>query len=172
MIILKLSTYQLIFGIVFILFNIEISAQGNSEDNGNAGGIFEYEVKPISSLSFGTFSVDQFQEGKIIIDFNGIVTPSGGVDMVPFGPTPSAGEFEISVTKGKANIIFSESPSNVLVGPLNTNLIIDDLSFSQNSVYVDKFIELNIKMGGTITIPPAAPQGDYIGTVDVIFTYE
>lgn len=166
---------------IFLIFFFVLTAQAQKNKatiqaaaggNGNGGGIFTFAVTPKNILNFGTFSVDQTTGGSITVGFDGSINPSPGINFVPFGASPSAGEFEITVTQGKATVTFA-SMSSLLTKVGGGTISVDNLTFSANQVYVDKFnTPYGIKLGGTLTIPSNTPPGIYSGTINVILTYQ
>ncbi len=160
--IIKSQQYSFFWTLVLMFLTISLYSQGNN---------FTVEVDPqYTTLDFGKFTPG-VNSGTITVSPNGNYsgTPTGGIGILPFGSTPSAVRFNINAA-GVAKVVTITTTTALLTGP-GGNLTID-LIFDKNSYTTDKNSTTVVKMGGTLNVPANTTEGDYTGTINVIFSYQ
>lgn len=130
-------------------------------------------VQPTQAIDFGTFYV--ISAGTISVDWQGIVTTTGGVVSLS-GSTAQPAIFDIKLCQGRNVTITYDPTTTITNGVPSLTLSIGPTekgpSGSSFPVTSDCNFITTLRVGGTLDVPGGSPVGIYNGSFSMTFTQE
>lgn len=134
-------------------------------------------VTPTQSFQFGTFCVTGGAGGTITVGYDGSITSTGTIILLPITPTAQPAIFEIKLCQGR-NVIITFATSTILTGSNGGSLILDigptekGLTNALFTTNRDCDFITPLRVGGTLHIPGTALSGTYSGSFFMTFNQE
>ncbi len=130
-------------------------------------------VQPTQAIDFGVFYV--VSEGTITVDWQGVVTTTGGVVSLS-NTTVHPAILDIKLCKGR-NVTITYEPTTTITNgtpslTLNVGPTEKGPSGSSFPVTSDCNFITTLRVGGTLDVPSASPTGVYNGSFSITFTQE
>jgi len=130
-------------------------------------------VQPTQDIDFGKFCV--IAEGTITVDWQGIVSTTGGVIPITNSNAHPA-IFDIKLCQGRNVTITYNPTTNINSGTPSLLLHVGDTekgpSGSKFPVSSDCNFITTLRVGGTLDVPGGSPTGVYTGSFSMTFTQE
>lgn len=130
-------------------------------------------VQPTQAIDFGTFYV--VSAGTISVDWQGIVTTTGGVVSLS-SSTAQPAIFDIKLCQGR-NVTITYDPTTTITNgapslTLNIGPTEKGPSGSTFPVTTDCNFITTLRVGGTLDVPGGSPTGIYNGSFSMTFTQQ
>ncbi len=132
----------------------------------------QVKVRTARYLNFGTFTVG-ISGGTVVVSPEGLRNPTGDVVLLNLGPTVTSALFEVTANPGTL-VTISHPSSFVLTGSSGDQILLDNLTYSENQTFITKAASTSINevmIGGTLNLGTISNNrpGSYSGTVNLTF---
>jgi hypothetical protein len=132
-------------------------------------------VTPTQAINFGTFCLTGGSGGTISVDWNNIVTTTGGIVNLAIGQAPQPAIYAIKLCQGR-RVRIAFKPTFLSCNGVSLKLESGPSEYGTNSEIFttnkDCDFVNSVRVGGTLTIPGNTPPGIYVGEIEIVLNQE